>query len=427
MRPAPARLANIVLLMLSPATFLAAAELLLTLLGVELRPTADLIDVVVPELHWSTYRDLFSFDPDCLYINRSGAEYMPGDVINRLGLRGELPRLKRPGPSFRIACFGDSSTFGFGTAREDIYPERLKAQLQARLDAAAFDGGKPSARVELINAGVIGYTALQGLRLYQGKIAAYRPDLVTLAFGAINERRPGGQSDQERIQATRGIFPLAYEARSFLLSHLKLFNILAAAYRWLHAAVAWQSPRLRTETKRLSPQQYAKALIEFVQIARRQGAHVLLLSFPRTRTIEQRFPDLLEYTREMSRVGNRLQVPVLHLRQAFAAAPGSERKLFIDNYHPSVQGHRLIAQAIVDYLCGHELSCGPAGSAGANRHFGEMHPHVSTSLLSIGGNLVDSDRAGGGLLSANPGSQRGSSPGRGSGDLAVESCCGRVF
>ena len=93
----------------------------------------------------------------------------------------------------------------------------------------------------------------------------------------------------------------------------------------------------------MSHQQYATVLAEFVAIARRQGAEVLLLLLPRKKSIEQRHPDLFEYTQATFRVGQEFEVPVLDLRATFFQLPGFEQKLFIDNYHPNAGGHRIIA------------------------------------------------------------------------------------
>ena len=72
-------------------------------------------------------------------------------VLNRDGMRDrEFPLAKPPG-TFRIACIGDSITFGFGIDHPaDTYPQRLESLLNSYC-------GSSSQRFEVLNFGVPGY------------------------------------------------------------------------------------------------------------------------------------------------------------------------------------------------------------------------------------------------------------------------------
>jgi len=110
--------------------------------------------------------------------------YWQGTVTNSHGCRSpEFQLIKQPG-TLRIVCFGDSSTFGIGATMEDTWPYQLQALLQQSLDtgkiaALASDGKR---LIEVINAGVPGYSSYQGLQHMRQEIDRLRPDIVFASY-----------------------------------------------------------------------------------------------------------------------------------------------------------------------------------------------------------------------------------------------------
>jgi hypothetical protein len=109
-----------------------------------------------PSLGWENRRDFENFNFS----------------INSSGYRGlELPK-RKPDGSLRVVALGDSSTFGLRVAddadlasrealRFDNYPEELARLFEVRHET----------RIEVINAGVVGYTSAHGLRQLVMRIA----------------------------------------------------------------------------------------------------------------------------------------------------------------------------------------------------------------------------------------------------------------
>ena len=97
-------------------------------------------------------------------------------VLNRDGMRDrEFPLAKTPG-TFRIACIGDSITYGFGIDRPaDTYPKRLETLLNNYC-------GSSSQRFEVMNFGVPGYNLKEIAENVQVKVLKYRPDLVIYGY-----------------------------------------------------------------------------------------------------------------------------------------------------------------------------------------------------------------------------------------------------
>jgi hypothetical protein len=112
-------------------------------------------------------------DAELFWAPRPGwrGEFMGTRVsINDLGLRGPaLEPAKRPG-RLRLVCFGDSITFGYGAGDEATYPFLLERAL-------ARSG------VEVVNAGVTGYTSHQVLGLSRRLAPELEPDVVSVMIG----------------------------------------------------------------------------------------------------------------------------------------------------------------------------------------------------------------------------------------------------
>ena len=110
-------------------------------------------------------------DPVFGYALRPGHEEQ-GIRINALGFRGpEILRTKPPG-MVRIVAMGDSTTFGLSRA-----PCTYPAALSRRLKLTA-----PSP-VEVVNAGVEGYSSLYLLHQMQERVAPLSPDVVLIYAG----------------------------------------------------------------------------------------------------------------------------------------------------------------------------------------------------------------------------------------------------
>ncbi len=109
--------------------------------------------------------------------------------INSHGFRGPDWRDKKPAGVFRVACLGDSSTFGWSVGEEDTYPYQLEELLE---EECVFD-------VEVMNLGVTGYTSLQGKELMRTRVMEWQPDLVVFAFGP-NDRLPALHSHEEHLE-----------------------------------------------------------------------------------------------------------------------------------------------------------------------------------------------------------------------------------
>lgn len=107
-------------------------------------------------------------DPYVIWKLRPG-ELRPGCYVNKLGFRGdEISPQKAPGTK-RIVCLGNSITLGMDVkTHADTYPMLLEQRLKQSQNQP----------IEVINAGVAGYSSYQILQQLRHYVLPLEPDLI---------------------------------------------------------------------------------------------------------------------------------------------------------------------------------------------------------------------------------------------------------
>jgi lysophospholipase L1-like esterase len=105
---------------------------------------------------------------DCPYLYALNPR-RPG--ISPQGLRDRIFAVPKPPGTHRILVLGDSIAYGVGVAPGETFAKVLERQLD-----------RPGRRVEVINAGVLGYTAYNEERYYAARGRDFQPDVVVVAF-----------------------------------------------------------------------------------------------------------------------------------------------------------------------------------------------------------------------------------------------------
>jgi lysophospholipase L1-like esterase len=201
------RVRNVVLVVLADAVAIALLELVA---GVVLHATSwkpRAVDFGHVEFHdtASYVRDdelFWRLRPDQeIAASYSGSAPRGRIHVNRFGYRGP-DVADAPGPDvIRLACLGGSNTFGWQVADDETYPHYL-AEILNR-------DGIGAGRVEVVNAGIPGYSSFQGVGLLDEVLNRLSPRLVTLAFGA-NDCAPAlAATDAIQAQRLRGQWELS--------------------------------------------------------------------------------------------------------------------------------------------------------------------------------------------------------------------------
>jgi hypothetical protein len=102
------------------------------------------------------------------------------------------PKLSATKDELRVLAVGDSTTFGLGVDDDETWP----SQLQRLFDRSSLE-------VEVINAGVPGYSSFQCRRFLEGWGMAMEPDIVVATFGFNDFDRWATNRDTDAARATR--------------------------------------------------------------------------------------------------------------------------------------------------------------------------------------------------------------------------------
>jgi lysophospholipase L1-like esterase len=240
---------------------------------------------------------------DC-HGNLAETEY----TTNSLGFRG--PPLRDDG-SVRILALGDSCTWGWRVAQAASYPARLQALLDTRVTTP---------RYQVLNAGVPGYTSVQGLTVLETRGMQLHPAIVLFGFGWNDSSRLGEVAEQIAFERRWQSFILFDD---FLLRQSRL-------YRWARFAGVEQTPPAE-RLPRVALPAFAHNVEALVRTARDGGAHVLALNF-----IQR--PDN-PWRRSLEEITHRLDVPLV---------PYTGPRL--DLVHPTAEGDRMLAEQVFTAL-----------------------------------------------------------------------------
>jgi pyruvate kinase len=318
---------------LLPIVALGIVEVGLRIAGFEHDSSAPRYLFLNPEAGYAQTREAaMEPDPELFWRLRPGLTGVDGTQFVKLtGFRSDFAPEPAPGTR-RIACIGDSNTFGLQVPEDRAWPAVTESMLRAE--------GRPA---EVLNLGVPGYTSHQGLVLLRTQVLALRPDVVVCAFGVFNDWIPArGRTDAEQhsgssapalrvVQAIGWLLGKERPAESFELADL-LDNIDTRDY---------DGPR------RVDPGEFEGNLRAIVETSRESGADVVLLASPLPDVTLERNPIATEYAETMRRVGQAAGVPVVDGWALFATSGQGGAPLFADFCHPSARGHALL---------GHELA-----------------------------------------------------------------------
>lgn len=113
---------------------------------------------------------------------------------NRLGYRGPEIEIPKPDGVFRIVALGGSTTYSSATDSAHSYPSQLQDILRQKYGYT---------NVEVVNAGLIGYTSWDTLANFIFRVLELQPDLV-IVYDGVNDVSPRA-ADPE---CYRGLNPL---------------------------------------------------------------------------------------------------------------------------------------------------------------------------------------------------------------------------
>ena len=332
----------------SVGLFMIVAEGLFRIVGVSSKPD-NLYFLLNPELDYPQFfkRDhklFWKFWPNQVIQSNFmvAGEYR----INSFGLRNKEFSLEKPKDAFRIVCLGNSNTFGWKQNEENAYPRQLQ-----RL----FDRNLPGQKIEVINAGITGYSSYQGKIFLRKDILGFKPDLVLVNYG-WNDLLPAkfGIPDKEQKMPPQWILNI----QNFL-SRTRLYQLLKSFWVGRFSGKRGVEPGI----SRVSLEDFQQNLIEIEQICQKNKIPAVFLTNPvasleaywgpgkvsKVHLINQAYNDAIR------QLGQTHNFKVIDIAALFEKRKDLYDHPQADYIHYNALGHKLVARTLYDYLLSREL------------------------------------------------------------------------
>jgi hypothetical protein len=256
------------------------------------------------------------FDPDLGWTWAKVPQ--PSLGINSDGLRyAELPK-EKPAGVLRGFTLGDSQTFGAGLEPPDSYTAVAEARLQA--------DGWP---IQLVDAAVAGYGSLQALRLIEQKLIQWDPDFLVIDCRTFDSMR------ETRELRHRG----ALEPVRALLFESRVYYALRLALR----EAGNEQGRRMVPTNRSGDHRPGDGNHDLIAaFADKEGIQVVFVDYPLW------FEDAVVSRAPAEELPP--GYPVVPATAALLATGKPPAELFFDNNHLTVEGARVVGEALAETL-----------------------------------------------------------------------------
>jgi len=270
-------------------------------------------------------------------------------VVNSLGYRGPYFKKNKSPDTFRIVAMGGSTTAGM-YENELTYPRLLERMLNRS------SAGKR--KIEVINAGVWGYTSCQVAKRYKKEIIDLKPDLILLMSGGndMNKMRTSGIT--KRSQYCMNHHSLLIRSNIFRFLRLKIKEAFNKTPSELGAEIFQENSKY-----------YLENLGEIIEDAEVNGTQVVLVSLPSLLETGDlgKFSEYeqfnsfslqeIEYRQHVFIYINSLKKKlaekykhVFYVDSGVSALTAGKSKFFADTVHPTGAGNRVLAFQLFKYL-----------------------------------------------------------------------------
>jgi hypothetical protein len=297
-------------------------------------------------------RRLLQYDAERGWSLRSGASDYTVDklvIVNASGFRDrDFPEGRTPGVR-RIACVGDSYTFGLGVELEATFPK----QLEKRLNEV-----HPT---EVLNFGICGQDARQA-RLNLEKVALrYRPDLVIYSiYWDDLIPTPPEKLTREHVEARIASAVPRHSRIRDVLRNSRALYFLAKKAGELGAAIAPPQGRFhdvheallvgRDDAIRDAWDDLAREIVAMRDAAHAVGARFIVVAWPMPEQVlgETRRCHFLETT---CALGDRMGVPVVSTLAPLVTLVREGTSPYLPyETHPTPEGYARSASAVAQAL-----------------------------------------------------------------------------
>lgn len=282
------------------------------------------------------------------------AQSLP-DQINRRGFRGPEVSIAKPSGVLRLACLGDSCTFGTSLEADQTYPVQLERMLQKRFADPHF---------EVINAGVPGTNIYQQIMVLEHNLLKFDPDLV-IAWSGPNFMKEIKQY-RDRVKDP----PLHW----LLLGQMRKSAVYRQLRSWVKSGPQEKAPfevmaeiisgrHAQFDNLKELFHDYRRDLERLKELSEKHDFRLVFTAYPqRLNVLDKQFKPPY-YNSEMMRVLVRFcrDNDILLIDTVAALQKEADESYFVvnDDVHPSAKGAEAIARIIMEALLSNNLIAEP--------------------------------------------------------------------
>ena len=219
------------------------------------------------------YPDYFKKDASLFWRLRpdigEGTEFLVEGTYrtNSLGLRGPEPIIDSSSSQLRIACFGNSCTFGWRLEEPQSYPVRLEQSLSTELK---------SNEVTVFNCGIPGYSSFQGWKFMQEYLPILKPHYVTICYGWNDHWAAGFDIEDKKQQSPpKWVLDIQNVASESYVYRATKYLLLSKSEKSREYTYNRQSP-----TYRVSLDDYRDNLRSMINYCLNQNIRPIILTAP---------------------------------------------------------------------------------------------------------------------------------------------------
>jgi lysophospholipase L1-like esterase len=281
-------------------------------------------------------------------------------IINSKGFRGKEFNKEKKADVIRIIAMGDSVTFG-------ITPETCPYSVQLQ----ELFNQKYSNKVEVINAGVEGYSSEYVLKRLKYDILQYKPDIITVYVGWND------------LYAVNPLSPWNYKKFSGLANFLNKFYLYKGSrkiiFQWLKPQIDKiisqdnSNQEIKSAYQNFEPVNYKENLRQIIEISKENKIQIIFINLASILSEKMSQEDIKKvhypyftsdieklkmlqdrYNKAIEDIAKEEQVTLIDLNKAINQIPDKGR-LFFDTMHPYCAGQKIIAETIFNNLISQKL------------------------------------------------------------------------
>jgi lysophospholipase L1-like esterase len=268
--------------------------------------------------------------------------------FNAQRFKGPVAEIPKPADVYRVMCYGDSLTDGPPRGGWPSWLNRLLAE----------QGRAGGLRLEVLNAGVAGYSSHQGVLRFLQEVDRYQPDHILVSFGWNDAAQAIGQPDKTfKIPP----WPVVITQRA-LVRYRAYLVFMYYTQKWrAEPPVATPGP----VSPRVSVEDYLANMDRFRTEAARRGISISFLTRPHKLTTAELSGNstwrgsVPAYNAALRAWGRANHEHVLDAQRYFEQLPSN---LFSDECHFTPKGYERMARMVRE-----ELGAEKTDSNGADR------------------------------------------------------------